>query len=175
EGKTLEVRIAGVAAVRRHHARLADLERSMHHLVLVCRRAHRLVGAILPAHEHVDLGTKRLFVEVDRLFGAAVKKQVGLNLHDSILLGCGRFYGLFGIRGTAAAVLQQAIDIYVDINIISACQTRTTKIIRSRSPRPIWCATAACVCTCIARPGRWRGVSTMCSGRSVSPTANSRC
>jgi hypothetical protein len=33
-----------------------------------------LSGGILPAHQHFDLGTKRLFVELDRFVATAVEK-----------------------------------------------------------------------------------------------------
>ena len=81
--KAVELRIAGIASVRGHHSCLADLERGVHHLVLVARRAHRFVGAVLPAHQHADFSAERFFVKLDRFIAAAVEEQIGLHLHNS--------------------------------------------------------------------------------------------
>ena len=68
---------------------VANLETGMHHLVLGARRQVHAggvgVGVFLEAHQHLDLSAKRALVEFDRLLGAAVEEQVGLNLHDSLL------------------------------------------------------------------------------------------
>ena len=39
-------------------------------------------GALLEAHEHLDLGAERALVELDRLLAATVEEQIGLDLHD---------------------------------------------------------------------------------------------
>ena len=81
QGKTLEIRIARVAAIGCHQSGVADANARMHHLVLVGRRAHRLVGTVLPTHQHRHLGAERLLIEIERLVAAAVEEQIGLNLH----------------------------------------------------------------------------------------------
>ena len=53
----------------------------MHHLIPVRGWAHPWIGAILKTPERLDLRAKGLLVEPGRLFTAAFKKQIGLELH----------------------------------------------------------------------------------------------
>src|SRR5262245_9548171 len=92
--------MALVFSIGRHNPGIPDRERSVHHLVLVVRRAHRLFGAVLPAHQHADLGANSLFVKFNRLFGTAVEEQIGLHLHVSILLICSWFAAISQFQGT---------------------------------------------------------------------------
>src|SRR5208282_2077687 len=84
ERKALEARPSLAAAIGSHHARVADADARVHHLLRGVGRDHGLLialGAVLEAHEHRHLGAERLAVELERLLGAAVEKQVGLDLH----------------------------------------------------------------------------------------------
>ena len=70
----------------------------MHHLVLAAWRDHAGGNrAFLVAHEHRHFRAKRLLVELDRLFAAAIEEQIGLYLHHgSPFLGwkdkCRRYF-----------------------------------------------------------------------------------
>src|SRR5689334_7641560 len=77
-------------AVGAHDRRIADLEVHMHDLVLAAGRnaAGLRVRHFLVLHHHLVLGAEHLLVEGQGLFRPAVEKQIGLDLHDS-LLSCG--------------------------------------------------------------------------------------
>ena len=69
---------------------MPDAKAAVHHLVLGLRRRPVFgLGAVLEAHEHLDLGAKRALVELDRLLGATVEEQVGLDLHGVSFSGLG--------------------------------------------------------------------------------------
>src|SRR5262249_59393441 len=46
----------------------------------------RRFRALFVAHQHQDFGAQGFFVELDRLFAAAVEKQIGFDSHSFILL-----------------------------------------------------------------------------------------
>ena len=47
------------------------------------------IGILLEAHHHSDLGTQLLPIEGERLFAAAVEKQIGMDRHFFLLCyGC---------------------------------------------------------------------------------------
>src|SRR5262245_19644271 len=61
----------------------------MHNLVIPTRRylsGRRRFRALFVAHQHQDFGAQGFFVEVDRLFAAAVEKQIGFDSHSFIHL-----------------------------------------------------------------------------------------
>jgi glutathione S-transferase len=87
EGKALEARLSLATTIRCHQGRVAHPEARMHHLVLGSRRCgRRLLGCILEAHEHADLGAERTTIEIERFLAAAVKEQIGLDLHGPLPL-----------------------------------------------------------------------------------------
>src|SRR5262245_15977295 len=88
--------LARAVAVRRHDQRLADPELRMHDLVARMGRRPAHVPAaffgrgfhgrrILEAHPHIHLGADRLGVEIERLFGTALERQIRLNTHGLFL------------------------------------------------------------------------------------------
>src|SRR5205085_4110532 len=86
--EALEFRLALRAAVGCHHWGIADAKTRMHDLVLAAGGNHagrRRLRAFLVAHHHLDLGAKRLLVEVERFLAAAVEEQVRCHWHASLL------------------------------------------------------------------------------------------
>src|ERR1700730_5373690 len=84
QGEALEIGLSQASTVRRQHGRITDAEVRVHDLVLGARRDHAGLmrsGAVLEAHEHRHLGAKLGAVKLDRSLAAAVKEQVGLDLH----------------------------------------------------------------------------------------------
>jgi len=102
----------------------------VHHLVLGARRRHaRLrLGIVLEAQQHLDLRAKRFLVELDRFLAAAVEEQVGLHVHDSLLVHFGRscrrskmqtiawrfrpWFSPFGLRTIGRAASRQRRDFF---------------------------------------------------------------
>src|SRR5215510_1936457 len=61
----------------------------MHNLVIPTRRylsGRRRFRALFVAHQHQDFSAQGFFVKLDRLFAAAVEKQIGFDSHSFILL-----------------------------------------------------------------------------------------
>src|SRR5436305_13487287 len=83
--EALEFRLALRAPVGCHHWGIADAKTRMHDLVLAAGGNHagrRRLRAFLVAHHHLDLGPKRLLIEVERLLAAAVEEQIRCYWHD---------------------------------------------------------------------------------------------
>ena len=76
---------AGAVTVGHQELGVAGAYRGMHHLVLISRRDHGLIGRVLETHQHIDFGIDRFFVEFDRFVAAAFEDKIGLNVHQPIL------------------------------------------------------------------------------------------
>ena len=91
EGKAFEVRLAAIHAVRGHDLRLANLHIGVHdffrvHLTWTTALLGSWFGlgrSVLVAHQRRDFCAEGRLIELQSLFAAAIKKQIGLDLHTN--------------------------------------------------------------------------------------------